>query len=113
LHSKVPSYTGSHNASGSESESVREQLTKKRSVDYTDEEKKNLKYKSSSKPSGMSDSEDRSNHNQNTLTRKEKLIEEVYSSSVGSTKDRDNSQSSSVNSKTENDSNVSLCLSLL
>lgn len=51
-----------------------------------------------------SDNEGRKMHQRNRSDNEKRSGEGGYSSSMGSTKDRDNSQSSSVNSKTDNDS---------
>lgn len=95
------------NASGSESESVKDALKKQRSADFTAEEYKAHKYKGTKQANRHSDTEENSGYPSSAnMIEKEKRIEDAYSSSVGSTKDRDNSNSSSVNSRDSTNPNA-------
>lgn len=102
LKSKAFSREDYGQGSGSESETQKESLRKQKSCDYSAEEKKNSRYKGSYKVKGNSDNE-QSSHLPPSMGARERKIEEAYSSSVGSTKDRDHSNSSSVNSKNDTD----------
>lgn len=110
LRSNVIMRDASQPGSGSESEIQKESLKKQRSLDFVSDEKNNYRVKAKAhKGAGNSDSEGRKDLS-NNMGDMGKRTDEAYSSSVGSTKDRDHSQSSSVNSKDETDIRVSTTL---
>lgn len=93
-------------ASGSESEGYSEGIRKQKSQDYKSEERKVNRFKAGQVMKGASDTNSNGDAAQSSDPKVQK-IDAGYSSSVGSTKDRDHSQSSSLNSKDNHSSSVS------